>query len=157
MKSFKHLFVGTAICSLALFSACNKDNCQKEDPLVIKKELEISPGQEVPPVPSKAFGKMDVTYDKKSHMLTYSISWSNLTGNPIGSHIHGAGPRGVNRPVRHDFTSLIPKTPSGTFKNSVLVDGVSIKEDSLLKGFYYLNIHTTLFPAGEIRGQIEFK
>jgi hypothetical protein len=38
-----------------------------------------------------------------------------------------------------------------------VVDGVRIKEDSLLMGFYYVNIHSATFPGGEIRGQIEFK
>ena len=46
---------------------------------------------------------------------------------------------------------------SGTFTNSFMVDGVAVKEDSLLNGYYYMNFHTTTYPGGEIRGQIEFK
>ena len=103
-----------------------------------------------------AKGKMDITYNKKTKVLTYSLSWSGLTGNIIGSHIHGTAPRGVNAGIKHDFTALIPKTTSGTFSNSVVVDEVAIKEDSLLLGYYYINIHTPMNPGGEIRGQIEF-
>lgn len=37
-----------------------------------------------------------------------------------------------------------------------MVDGSAIKEDSLMAGMYYFNIHTAKYPGGEIRGQIEF-
>ena len=44
---------------------------------------------------------------------------------------------------------------AGNFNRSVAVDGQAIKEDSLLLGYYYFNIHTSNNPGGEIRGQIE--
>ena len=55
-----------------------------------------------------------------------------------------------------DSISIFPKTQAGTFSDKVLVDGVKLKEDSLLAGFYYVNIHTSTNPGGEIRGQIEW-
>jgi len=157
MRNFKHIFVSTVISSFVLLSACTKEDCEDDNKVYTKKGLDLSGAQEVPVRDTKAYGKADVSYDKKTKMLKYDISWFNLTGVPTGSHIHGSAPRGVNAPIKHDFFSLIPKTPSGTFSNSVMVDGVAIKEDSLLLGFYYLNIHTPTFPGGEIRGQIEFK
>jgi hypothetical protein len=123
----------------------------------MKKNLRISGAQEVPPHETSAEGKMDVSYNKCEKVLTYSISWKHLSGEITGSHIHGEAARGVNAGVVHSFTSLIPKTTSGTFTNTVAVDGVSIDEDALLHGLYYLNIHTPKYPGGEIRGQIEFK
>src|SRR5688500_18651712 len=114
MKNFKHLLVFSTICSFILITSCNKDYCKKDNERS-QKGLELSPSQEVPPAASKAFGTMDVFYDKKTRMLKYAIRWTNLTGNPIGSHIHGTAKRGVNAPIKHDFTSLIPKTVSGTF------------------------------------------
>ena len=89
-------------------------------------------------------------------MLDFTITWHNLTGIPTGAHIHGTAPRGVNAGVKVDYFSLIPKTVSGTFTHSVLVDEIAVKSDSLLAGFYYFNFHTPKFPGGEIRGQIEF-
>ena len=153
MKIFKNILLLVAICSLALF-ACKKD-CR--DRCVISKSgLPMSGSQEVPVRQTDASGKIKVSYNKCDKTLEYTVSWSDLTGLPIGSHIHGTAPKGVNAPIKHDFTALLPKTTSGTFTNSVKVDEVAIKEDSLLAGFYYINIHTPKFPGGEIRGQIEF-
>ncbi len=156
MTKFKLLFILLSVGSLVPLSSCNKD-CAEDKDVISKKGLALSGLQEVPPVMTPAMGKMDVSYDKKTRLLKYDISWSELTGNPVGSHIHGTARRGVNAPVKHDFTSAIPKVPTGIYSGSALVDGVAIKEDSLLAGFYYLNIHTAKYPGGEIRGQIEFK
>ncbi len=155
MKTLKNLFLFLAVCSLTLF-ACKKD-CEDDDNCVkIKNGIPITGAQEVPPKETNAYGTANVSYNKCNKILKYTISWNNLTGEPVGSHIHGTALRGVNAPVVHAFTDLIPKTTSGTFTNSVMVDGIAIKEDSLLAGFYYFNIHTPKFPGGEIRGQIEF-
>lgn len=113
--------------------------------------------QEVPATKSSAHGTMDVSYNKCDKMLTFTLKWENLTGDPVGSHIHGPAAKGVNAPVKYNFTSLLPKTTSGTFTDSAKVDGMAIKEDSLLAGYYYINIHTSMYPGGEIRGQIEFR
>lgn len=152
MKNFKHIFVLIAICSVSLFS------CKKHDQDCVKKNhgLPMSGAQEVPARETAATGKIKVSYNKCDKMLTFTVDWKNLTADPVGSHIHGTAAKGVNAPVQYNFTSLIPKATSGTFTNSVMVDGITIKEDSLLAGFYYLNIHTPKFPGGEIRGQIEF-
>lgn len=153
MKTFKHILLVVTICSITLF-ACKKHH---DDPCVkTKNGLPMTGAQEVPARETGAHGKVNVSYNKCDKMLTFTVKWTDLTGEPVGAHIHGTAPKGVNAPVQYGFTSLIPKTTSGTFTNSVMVDGIAIKEDSLLAGFYYLNIHTPKFPGGEIRGQIEF-
>ena len=153
MKHFKPIFLLVAFCSFALLS-CKKDcldHCT-----VTKKDIRLDGRQEVPARDTRAKGKAEVTYNKCDKTLTYSISWSNLTGVPTGAHIHGPAPRGQNASIKHDFFNLIPKTSSGTFTNSVKLDDTAIKEDSLLGGYYYFNFHSAKFPGGEIRGQIEF-
>ncbi|CAA9466146.1 MAG: hypothetical protein AVDCRST_MAG96-43 [uncultured Segetibacter sp.] len=124
--------------------------------VVSKQGLPLSPKQEVPVNNSSASGTADVSYNKDNQMLTYTINWTGLTDKPVMSHIHGTAPKGANAGVKHDFSGSLPKTASGSFSDSVKVDGVAIKEDSLLGGFYYINIHTPKNPGGEIRGQIEF-
>lgn len=152
MKNFKNFFVVIAICSISLFACKKHDDC-----VMMKKGLPMSGSQDVPAVKSAAYGTMDVSYNKCDQMLKFTITWKNLTADPIGSHIHGPAAEGANAPVVYAFTDLIPKTTSGTFTNSVKVDGMAIKEDSLLAGYYYINIHTPMHPGGEIRGQIQFK
>lgn len=153
MKTSKTILFSSVVFSFILM-ACQKD-CDNQC-VVKKNNLEMSSNQEVPTNKSMASGKISITYDKCSNMLKYTITWKNLSGAPVGAHIHGPASRGVNASVKHDFAALIPKTPSGTFTNEVKVDGVAIVEESLLLGMYYINIHTAQYPGGEIRGQLEF-
>jgi len=125
--------------------------------VMTQSSLPMKPDQEVPPNNSAASGTADVTYNKDTKMLTYTLTWSGLTGKPTMAHIHGTAPRGANAGVKHDLTSVLKKETSGSFTDSVKIDASDIKEDSLLSGFYYFNIHTPANGGGEIRGQIEFK
>ncbi len=161
MKALKSLAVLLVLSSV--LSGCekwkdliHKEKEKEEKNVYSRTNLPVNGLQEVPQRETRAAGTLDVSYDKGTKMLKYSVKWWDLTGIPIGSHIHGVAPRGVNAGIKHDFTALLPKAISGNFSNSVMVDGVAIKEDSLLKGFYYINIHTPKYPGGEIRGQIEF-
>lgn len=153
MKTSKGILLIYLVCSF-LFLGCKKD---PKNACEIKKEnLQVSGDQEVPVRKTGASGKLSIFYDKCDKLLKYTVTWKNLTGNPVGAHIHGPAARGVNASIKHDFAALIPKATSGTFTNSVKVDGVAIVEESLLQGLYYINIHTASFPGGEIRGQLEF-
>ena len=125
--------------------------------VMTKTGLPMKPEQEVPANKSSASGTADVTYNKDTKMLTYTLNWSGLTGKATMAHIHGTAPRGTNAGVKHDLTNVLKKETSGSFTDSVKIDASDIKEDSLLSGFYYFNIHTPANPGGEIRAQIEFK
>jgi hypothetical protein len=81
-------------------------------------------------------------------------------------HIHGQATVGYPAAVVQNIITSSGgiTTPSatrfpatGTFSANLLVDGVVVKENDILNGFYYINIHTAAFPAGEIRGQIKFQ
>lgn len=163
----KQILFATVICSLILLGAC-KDAANEDDKTgsdttttstndVTKATLSLGPDQEVPVNNSKASGTAEVSYNKDNQMLTYTVNWNGLTGNPTMAHIHGTAPRGANAGVVHDLSNSLAKSTSGSFTDSVMVDGNKIKEDSLLAGFYYFNIHTAANPGGEIRGQIELK
>ena len=119
------------------------------------KSLQLTSAQEVPANDSKGSGTADVTYNKDTKTLTYTISYSGLTGNATMAHIHGTAPKGQNAGVKKDLTDVLKKSASGSFTDSVKI-GDNIQEDSLLSGMYYFNIHTKKNPGGEIRAQIEF-
>lgn len=153
MKTFRNLFLTVAATSFIL-SACHKDCDDKHE--ITRKNLPVNGLQEVPQRTTKAHGSLDVSYNKKTKVLTYNVKWHDLTANPVGAHIHGEAAKGVNASIKHDFTAPLPKTTSGTYTGSVVVDEVAIKQAGLLAGLYYINIHTPMFPGGEIRGQIEF-
>jgi CHRD domain len=138
-------------------AVANDNSTAPTSNVMTQTTLPMKPEQEVPPNNSSASGTADVTYNKDTKMLTYTLNWSGLTGKATMAHIHGTAPRGTNAGVKHDLTNVLKKETSGSFTDSVKIDASDIKEDSLLSGFYYFNIHTPAHPGGEIRGQIEFK
>lgn len=151
MKILSRFFILMFMTSL--FWGC-KDHDLYE--VITQNGLPLSGIQEFPQKITQATGSADVSYNKTTKMLTFTLNWSNLSGIPTGAHIHGTAARGANAGIQFDFFSLIPKTTSGTFSTSVLVDEIKLKEEDLLNGLYYLNMHTPANPGGEIRGQIEF-
>ncbi|NEU07576.1 CHRD domain-containing protein [Flavihumibacter sp. R14] len=160
MKNFNKFF-SAIIVAIAVLSACSKENEQpafeiSEDEVISRTGLLLEASQEVPPKDTKACGTFDISYNKTTKILTFTLNWTDLSGIPTGAHIHGIAPRGINAGIKYDFFDLIPKTTSGTFTGTVLVDEAAIFEKELLAGLYYFNMHTPLNPGGEIRGQIEF-
>ncbi len=145
------VFASLLVCFV---TSCDKDD--DDDDSVSRNGLVLSGAQEVPAKTGTGAGTADVTYNKSTKLLTFTLNWQSLTGVPTGSHIHGVAARGANAGVKYDFFAQLPSAVSGSYSGSVMVDGTSIKEDSLLMGFYYFNIHTATNPGGEIRGQIEF-
>ncbi len=102
---------------------------------------------ETPPVTTAASGIARLTL-VATDTLNYQLSVSNLV-SVTAQHIH-LGPVGVAGPVIFPLPgSLGPNSPiSGTLTLSAqnLLD--------LLTGYYYVNVHTTPHPGGEIRGQV---
>ena len=161
----------TALTSLVLAlvfatSSCEKVAEEKKTTDYEKKGIALTAAQEVPANTSSAIGSMDITYSKETRILTYSVTWSGLTGPVSLMHIHGLAPRGFAAGVVHSIitpsnglatpnATLYPAT--GKFSGTLLADGVVVKELDLLNGMYYMNIHTATNPGGEIRGQIVFQ
>ena len=124
--------------------------------VITRSYFPLSAKQEVPVGTSAASGSARISYNHKTRMLSFTVSWDSLSGNPTGAHIHGMAGLGVSGNVKYDFSNSFPKTTSGTYSGSVTVDGVNIKKDSMLDRLYYMDIHTSKNPGGEIRGQIIF-
>lgn len=131
-----------------------------------KEDLPMTGAQERPIIStSTATGTLSVSYDKRVKYLNYKISWSGLTGNPIGIGIYGPVPEGyaaLNATLTGPANPVwnIPVTgltANGTISGSVLVEEVALKEQSLLNHLYYVNIRTAAWPLGEIRSQIKFQ
>ncbi|MGB8192390.1 MAG: CHRD domain-containing protein [Chitinophagaceae bacterium] len=136
-----------------LFSSCTSDNLS--DKILTVNNLPLSGLQEVPQRLTSGNGTMDLVYNKDLRTLSYTVRWNSLTGPLVQAHIHGTAEKGVNAGILQDWTASISKTIAGTYSGSVLIDGVVFTEENLLLGRYYVNIHTTLYAGGEIRGQIE--
>lgn len=108
--------------------------------------------QEVTPVASTtATGTGLVVLNAAETSIDVSVSFSGLSSNQTAGHIHGDAPRGAASGVVFNVGST--GTTSGTFNFTQAVSPVQVA--SLKAGLWYFNIHSTGFPGGEIRGQIE--
>lgn len=103
--------------------------------------------QEVPPVPTPATGDGLYVLDDVLAILDYEITFQNLTSPENAAHFHGPALPGVNAGVLHGLALGSPKL--GAWPLSVT------NVSQLLGGLVYLNVHTNLWPGGEIRGQLE--
>lgn len=152
------------VASLFIISSCESDDELKRTSDYSKKGIALTGAQETPAVTSSGLGTMDVSYTRSSKILTYTINWSGLTGPVTAAHIHGLAPTGFAAGVVQTFTianitrcATVSNTSCGTYKGTLKVDDVIVKEQDLINGVYYVNLHTAAFPGGEIRGQIRFQ
>lgn len=105
---------------------------------------------QVPKVITPAKGSGMFTLDAKNNLLYYDISFAGLEGNETMVHIHGFASKGQNAGVL--FTLPIGNHITGVW-NYAANNSEDI-ESNILAGKTYVNVHTTEYPVGEIRGQI---
>jgi Cu/Zn superoxide dismutase len=112
----------------------------------LKASLKAS--DSVPTNNSNGTGSLQATYDTANKQLTYTVTYSGLTGNATAAHFHGpADPgktAGVVVPVQGSVASPIKGT--ATLTDAQAAD--------LLAGKWYFNVHTEANKPGEIRGQV---
>ena len=110
---------------------------------------------------STATGSGTLTLD--GNLLTIHEVFSGLSASATGAHIHCCAPIGTNAAVVVNFIGNgFPTTTAGVYDHvfdlSTYGFGGGINEATFIAGLNnfqaYLNIHDSLFPAGEIRGQL---
>jgi hypothetical protein len=107
---------------------------------------QLTGDQENPPVITNATGAGAFTYNLATRELSWEISHDINMGDVTGAHIH-VGAVGVNGPVviPLDHTQN-PMVGSATLTLA--------QQSDLMNHLYYVNVHTTAHPGGEIRGQM---
>ena len=113
----------------------------------LKGTLQAS--QETPPTTSKGSGVVIVKYDMATKTLKLYGDYAGLTTPIVGSHIHRGQP-GVAGPIVIDLVNSSDTTGTLTTTGKL----TQPQEDSLLAGNMYANVHTTTYPAGELRAQL---
>ncbi|MGH7492351.1 MAG: CHRD domain-containing protein [bacterium] len=110
--------------------------------------------QEVPPVTTAASGIGNFTLNATGSELSYSVTVGGLSGPIAAAHFHNA-PAGVNGGVVRDIlASFVGSTATGIWKNSDAQALTPALVAELLATKIYVNVHTTMNPGGEIRGQL---
>ena len=106
----------------------------------------------VPPVISNGIGTVAGTYNDITNELSFTITFSNLTGNTIGGHFHGPASVTENAGTLISWTGFPLGVKSGTYSNTFIL--AEFMETALLQGRIYADIHTTFAANGEIRSQV---
>ncbi len=115
-----------------------------------------------PPVVSSGSATATITYIGGQLLFRLDITG---TSNVTRAHIHGPAAAGTNAGIRMNFyeppagTTPVNFPGTATLANGVGGVPVNITMDSLLvlmrNGNAYVNVHTSAYPSGELRGQIQ--
>jgi hypothetical protein len=121
---------------------------------------------ETPPNGSPAMGFIEVDFNAPLNQLHIHETFSGLVAPDAAGHIH-VGPEGVAGPI------VLPFSPASGFPVGVTAGtydaflgpadltpagGVNTFDDLIAQieaGNTYANVHSTMFPGGEIRGQLQ--
>jgi hypothetical protein len=116
----------------------------------ISFKVELTGAQEVPAVAGTAAGMADITYDPATREVTWSITYSGLSGSATMAHFHGPAMEGKNGPVAIWLTRKSP------VDNPIRGEATLTAEqaEQFAVGEWYINVHTRAHPEGEIRGQV---
>lgn len=104
------------------------------------------------------------SFDTDTNVLTWVIDFSGLSAGVTVAHFHGpsAGP-GTNAAVTVEVPTLpgtVPGVTAGSIIGSEDLDNlagaatVAAWKEHFKAGLLYINVHTTNFRGGEIRGQV---
>jgi hypothetical protein len=139
-------------------------------------DANLSGPAESPPNASPGTGFAEVTVNLTTNMLTVHVNFSGLTGTTTASHIHaptptpGTGTAGVatqtpsfsgfplgvtSGTYDHTFDMTMDSTWNSSYEtaNGGTASGAETAfVQALADGKAYLNIHTSTFSGGEIRG-----
>jgi len=139
------------------------------------KNIPLEGFQEVPALSTTGEGKCNVKVNKAGDQIEATVSYSGLEGSVTQSHIH-FGQRSVSAGVMFFFCSNLGNAPadtptcpdSGTITRTIVAadiigpagQGIAPGElgeaiEAIRTGNAYCNVHSTLYLAGEIRGQLK--
>jgi hypothetical protein len=161
----KRLFCGAAVAAALLISA-SPSSAQ-----VVNMVATLTGGEETTATPgvlgilTGAVGTATVAVDVTNQELAITLNVFNISTATTAGHIH-VGPRGVPGPIVINFPTTLPGR-SGDFTLTFRVGtaafqaqpqiGIATMADAIqaiVGGGAYVNIHSSAFPPGEIRGQL---
>jgi CHRD domain len=139
------LMLSTIVVVLALLTGAHMAAAQEMGKAMAK----LTGAAEVPgPGDPKGTGTAQVTLNPNTGEVCYELSVENIQ-EVTAAHIH-QGALGKEGPVTVSLDA--PKT--GTAKGCKSADAALIKAIMQDPTGYYVNVHSTAFPKGAVRGQL---
>lgn len=147
------------IAGAFFLASCEKDYREDATATHIISGSTLNGANVVPANASAATGTVTGSYDSKTKVFTYKVTWSGLSAAVTGIHIHGPASAGTVSPTPTQSAAGFSTATSGSYSGTLLADGNIVRQSDLLAGQYYIDIHTSQSPystTGEIRGQLTF-
>jgi len=171
-KTFRAVALATAV----VLSALPMGGSSSAAPITLTADL--TGLEEVPPNASPGTGFASVILDVVAHTLHVDTAFSGLLSPTTAAHIHCCFPTAtpgilavatqaptfIGFPLdvtSGTFSDTYDLTDASSYRAGFITDtgGIAQAEaalvSALLSGEAYFNIHSTQFPLGEIRGQLE--
>jgi len=111
-------------------------------------KADLASAAEVPPVTSPGKGSATASLDTTTKTLTWTVTYSGLSGPATAGHIHGPAALGANAGVLVPFSGDL----ASPIKGSATLTDAQVSD--LEAGKWYVNLHTAANKPGEIRGQL---
>jgi hypothetical protein len=139
MTQKQHRLVAAIAAAFALFvgSAAVADN--------LHFEAFLDGLQEVPPNASPATGTSTLTINSATNEVCVHLEFSGLIAPQTAAHVHAPAPPGVNAGI------IMPLSFGSPSDTCAILTAQNIAD--IRAGLSYVNVHSTTFPGGEIRGQ----
>lgn len=140
IKAIRMGLAGMTLAALALISIPAMAE-------TVNLKATLAAANSVPPTDSKGTGDAVLAYDAASKTLTYTVTFSGLSGDATAAHLHGPADATANAGVVVPFTvTASPIKGTATLTDAQAAD--------MLAGKWYVNVHTAANKNGEIRGQV---
>jgi hypothetical protein len=149
------------------------------EPIPVVFDAKLSGLQEVPSVSTPGWGRLRAKFDAKAGEIHFRLSYGDLEGDAVRfAHVH-FGQRSTNGGVAVFLCTNeaappgVPAPPTCPPPSGGVVEGVLSAADvlgpaaqgiepgeleelvrAMRRGASYVNVHSDLFPGGEIRGQL---
>lgn len=162
---------GTTLLALALLLLPCAALCQ---PTPVDEFLgTLNGGAAYPPNDSAGTGPVELIHDPAGHTLLIDLSFSALSGSVTSAHIHCCAPPPTSVGVAVFFNGFPVGVTSGSFQqlldltfsgnySSAFLNGhggtaggaEAALRDALRVGNAYVDIHTSMYPGGEVRAHL---
>lgn len=133
--------------------------------------------EEVPAIVTGAAGDFEGVFNDAGTEMSYNLSYFNVRGTVTQAHLH-IGQRGVNGAIVIFLCSNLGNGPAGTqacpadpgeisgtitaanvgggaANQGIGPGGLGAVVRAMRAGVVYVNVHTDIFPGGELRGQLQ--
>jgi hypothetical protein len=137
----------------------------------------LSGYEEVPAVSTTGNGTFHAAINRAETEIKYELTYTKLEGDVLQAHIH-FGQKSVNGGIVAFLCSNLPNPPegrpacppgpakiTGTIRAAQVTDGAKVQGittgefaelvRAMRSGVTYANVHSTTWPGGEIRTQID--